>query len=159
PNVVYGVGTVQEEVGLRGARTSAFAIEPDIAFAVDVGIAGDTPGVSEKEAMGKLGAGPHIVLYDATLVSHKGLREFVIHVAEEMNIPYRFDVMPGGGTDAGAIHMTMRGVPALTISIPTRYIHSHAALLHRDDYEQTVKLLVEVIKRLDEEKVKEITFN
>nr|WP_216367435.1 M42 family metallopeptidase [Anoxybacillus sp. EFIL] len=159
PNVVYGVGTVQEEVGLRGARTSAFAIEPDIAFAVDVGIAGDTPGVSEKEAMGKLGAGPHIVLYDATLVSHKGLREFVIHVAEEMNIPYRFDVMPDGGTDAGAIHMTMRGVPALTISIPTRYIHSHAALLHRDDYEQTVKLLVEVIKRLDEEKVKEITFD
>lgn len=159
PNVVYGVGTVQEEVGLRGARTSAFAIEPDIAFAVDVGIAGDTPGVSEKDAMGKLGGGPHIVLYDATLVSHKGLREFVISVAEEMNIPYRFDAMPGGGTDAGAIHMTMRGVPALTISIPTRYIHSHAALLHRDDYEQTVRLLVEVIKRLDEEKVKEITFD
>lgn len=76
-----------------------------------------------------------------------------------MNIPYRFDAMPGGGTDAGAIHMTMRGVPALTISIPTRYIHSHAALLHRDDYEQTVKLLVEVIKRLDEGKVKEITFD
>ncbi|TRY22757.1 peptidase M28, partial [Geobacillus sp. LEMMJ02] len=93
------------------------------------------------------------------LVSHKGLREFVISVAEEMNIPYRFDAMPGGGTDAGAIHMTMRGVPALTISIPTRYIHSHAALLHRDDYEQTVKLLVEVIRRLDEEKVKEITFD
>ncbi len=159
PNVVYGVGTVQEEVGLRGARTSAFAIEPDIAFAVDVGIAGDTPGVSEKDAMGKLGGGPHIVLYDATLVSHKGLREFVVNVAEEMNIPYRFDAMPGGGTDAGAIHMTMRGVPALIISIPTRYIHSHAALLHRDDYEQTVKLLVEVIKRLDEEKVKEITFD
>ncbi|MCL6615996.1 MAG: M42 family metallopeptidase, partial [Anoxybacillus ayderensis] len=91
PNVVYGVGTVQEEVGLRGAKTSANFIQPDIAFAVDVGIAGDTPGVSEKEAMGKLGAGPHIVLYDATLVSHRGLREFVIDVAEELNIPYHFD--------------------------------------------------------------------
>jgi putative aminopeptidase FrvX len=159
PNVVYGVGTVQEEVGLRGAKTSANFIQPDIAFAVDVGVAGDTPGVSEKEAMGKLGAGPHIVLYDATLVSHKGLREFVIDIAEELNIPYHFDTMPGGGTDAGAIHITASGVPALTITIPTRYIHSHAAMLHRDDYENTVKLLVEAIKRLDAEKVKEITFD
>jgi len=159
PNVVYGVGTVQEEVGLRGAKTCANLIEPDIAFAVDVGIAGDTPGVSEKEAMGKLGAGPQIVLYDATLVSHRGLREFVVDVAEELNIPYQFDAIPGGGTDAGAIHLTANGVPALTIAIPTRYIHSHAAMLHRDDYENTVKLLVEVIKRLDEAKVKEITFD
>jgi putative aminopeptidase FrvX len=158
PNVVYGVGTVQEEVGLRGARTAAHSIQPDIAFAVDVGIAGDTPGVSEKEAMGKLGAGPHIVLYDATMVSHRGLREFVIDVAEELNIPYHFDTMPGGGTDAGAIHLTASGVPSLTITIPTRYIHSHAAILHRDDYENTVKLLVEVIKRLDAKKVKQITF-
>jgi len=159
PNVVYGVGTVQEEVGLRGAKTCANLIEPDIAFAVDVGIAGDTPGVSEKEAMGKLGAGPQIVLYDATLVSHRGLRELVVDVAEELNIPYQFDAIPGGGTDAGAIHLTANGVPALTIAIPTRYIHSHAAMLHRDDYENTVKLLVEVIKRLDEAKVKEITFD
>jgi len=92
-------------------------------------------------------------------VSHKGLREFVIDVAEELNIPYHFDAMPGGGTDAGAIHLTASGVPALTIAIPTRYIHSHAALLHRDDYEHTVKLLVEVIKRLDAKKVQEITFD
>nr|WJN65720.1 cellulase [Parageobacillus thermoglucosidasius] len=159
PNMVYGVGTVQEEVGLRGARTAAHFIQPDIAFAVDVGMAGDTPGVSEKEAMGKLGAGPHIVLYDATMVSHRGLRDFVIEVAEELDsIPYHFDAMPGGGTDAGAIHLTGSGVPSLTIAIPTRYIHSHAAILHRDDYENTVKLLVEVIKRLDAEKVKQITF-
>src|SRR4051794_13574731 len=72
PNTVYGVGTIQEEVGLRGARTSAQAIQPDIAFAVDVGIAGDTPGVSERDAMGKMGAGPQIILYDASMVSHKG---------------------------------------------------------------------------------------
>lgn len=158
PNVVYGVGTVQEEVGLRGARTSSHLIEPDIAFGVDVGIAGDTPGVSEKEAQGKMGKGPQIILYDASMVSHKGLRDFVINVADELNIPYQFDAIPGGGTDSGAIHLTANGVPALSITIATRYIHSHAALLHRDDYENTVKLITEVIKRLDKETVHKITF-
>ncbi|MEK3807703.1 M42 family metallopeptidase [Metabacillus sp. SLBN-84] len=159
PNVVYGVGTIQEEVGLRGARTSAHAIQPDIGFGVDVGIAGDTPGISDKEASSKMGEGPQIILYDASMVSHKGLRDFVTGVADEMNIPYQFDAIAGGGTDSGAIHMTANGVPALSITIATRYIHSHAAMLHRDDYENAVKLITEVIKRLDEETVKAITFD
>ncbi|MBD3108361.1 M42 family metallopeptidase [Bacillus sp. AGMB 02131] len=159
PNVVYGVGTVQEEVGLRGAKTSTFKVQPDIAFAVDVGIAGDTPGVTDKEAMGKLGNGPAIVLYDASMVSHKGLRDFVTNVADEKGIPYQFDAIPGGGTDSGSIHITANGVPALSITIPTRYIHSHAALLHRDDYENTVKLITEVVKKLDRETVNRITFD
>jgi endoglucanase len=159
PNVVYGVGTVQEEVGLRGAKTSANFIQPDIAFGVDVGIAGDTPGVSEKEAMGKMGKGPQIILYDASMVSHKGLRDFVTDTADELDIPYQFDSMAGGGTDSGAIHVSANGVPALSITIATRYIHSHAAMLHRDDYENAVKLIVEVIKRLDADTVKNITFN
>ncbi|MDQ0858141.1 M42 family metallopeptidase [Bacillus sp. V2I10] len=159
PNVVYGVGTIQEEVGLRGARTSAHAIQPDIGFGVDVGIAGDTPGISEKEASSKMGEGPQIILYDASMVSHKGLRDFVVGVADELSIPYQFDAIAGGGTDSGAIHMTANGVPALSITIATRYIHSHAAMLHRDDYENAVKLITEVIKRLDEETVKTITFD
>ncbi|MGN1402557.1 MAG: M42 family metallopeptidase [Bacillus sp. (in: firmicutes)] len=159
PNIVYGVGTVQEEVGLRGAKTAAQKIQPDIGFAVDVGIAGDTPGVTDKEAMGKLGKGPGIVLYDASMVSHKGLRDFVTNVAEKNKIPYQFDAMAGGGTDSGSIHVTANGVPALSITIPTRYIHSHAAMLHKEDYENTVKLLTEVIKRLDREAVNSITFD
>ncbi|MGG5254833.1 M42 family metallopeptidase [Neobacillus sp. SM06] len=159
PNVVYGVGTIQEEVGLRGARTATSVIQPDIGFAVDVGIAGDTPGISEKEALSKMGKGPQIILYDASLVSHKGLRDFVTDVADEMNIPYQFDAIAGGGTDAGSIHLTHNGVPALAITIATRYIHSHAAMLHRDDYENAVKLIVEVIKRLDQETVEQITFD
>lgn len=158
-NVVYSVGNVQEEVGLRGAKTSTNLVKPDIGFAVDVGIAGDTPGISEKEAMSKMGQGPQIILYDASLVSHKGLRDFVTGVADELNIPYQFDAIPGGGTDAGSIHVTHEGVPSLAITIATRYIHSHAAMLHRDDYENAVKLLVEVIKRLDEETVNKITFD
>lgn len=158
PNVVYGVGTIQEEVGLRGARTSAAKIEPDIGFGVDVGIAGDTPGISEQEAMSKMGKGPQIILYDASLVSHKGLRDFVTDLADELNIPYQFDAIPGGGTDAGSIHLTHKGVPTLAITIATRYIHSHAAMLHRDDFENAVKLIVEVIKRFDRETVNKITF-
>ncbi len=158
PNIVYGVGTVQEEVGLRGAKTSANQIKPDIAFGVDVGIAGDTPGITAKEATSKMGEGPQIILYDASMVSHKGLRDFVTDVADEMKIPYQYDAIVGGGTDSGAIHLSMNGVPALSITIATRYIHSHAAMLHRDDYENTVKLIVEVIKKLDRKAINEITF-
>lgn len=158
PNIVYGVGAVQEEVGFRGAKTSTSMIKPDIGFAVDVGTAGDTPGTSDKESQGKLGSGPQIILYDASMISHKGLRDLVVHTAEEFNIPYQYESIPGGGTDAGAIHLTANGVPALAITISTRYIHSHAAMLNRDDYEHTVKLLVEVIKKLDRETVDTLTF-
>lgn len=159
PNIVYGVGTVQEEVGLRGARTSAHLIEPDIGFGVDVGIAGDTPGISDHEADSKLGKGPQIILYDASMISHKGLRDLVVDTADENNIPYQYDSIAGGGTDSGAIHLTANGVPSLSITIATRYIHTHAAILHRDDFENAVKLIVETIKKLDKDTVKELTFD
>lgn len=159
PNIVYGVGTVQEEVGLRGAKTATAKVKPDIGFAVDVGIAGDTPGITSKESTSKMGAGPQIILFDASMVSHKGLRDFVIDTAEENNIPYQFEMIPGGGTDAGSMHISLNGVPALSIGIATRYIHSHAGILHRDDYENTVKLIVEVIKKLDRDAVNKITFD
>lgn len=156
PNIVYGVGNVQEEVGLRGAKTSTFKIQPDIGFAVDVGIAGDTPGVTAKESTSKMGAGPQIVIYDASMVAHTGLRDFVVGVAEEAGIPYQFEAIAGGGTDAGSIHVTANGVPSLAIGVATRYIHSHAGILHRDDYENAVKLIVEVIKKLDRQTVDNI---
>ncbi|WP_430784888.1 M42 family metallopeptidase [Virgibacillus flavescens] len=156
PNVVYGVGTIQEEVGLRGAKTSTHAIKPDIGFGVDVGIAGDMPGVSDKDADSKLGDGPQIILYDASMVSHKGVREFIVATADEHNIPYQYATMAGGGTDSGSIHLTANGVPSLSITVATRYIHSHAAILHRDDFDNAVKLIVEAIKKLDTETVKEL---
>ncbi|HLR52293.1 MAG TPA: M42 family metallopeptidase [Candidatus Avamphibacillus sp.] len=157
PNIVYGVGTVQEEVGLRGARTSAHLIKPDIGFGVDVGIAGDTPGISDHDADSKIGKGPQIILYDGSMISHKGVRDLVVETAEENNIPFQYDSIAGGGTDSGSIHLTANGVPSLSITIATRYIHTHAAILHRDDFENAVKLIVETIKKLDKEKVKEIT--
>lgn len=157
PNTIYAIGTVQEEVGLRGARTSSFKVNPDICFSTDVGIAGDTPGVTNAD--GTLGKGPQIVLYDASMVGHRDLREFVLKIADELNIPYQFETMSGGGTDSGAVHITHQGVPSMAICIPSRYIHSHTSMIHRDDFENAVKLIIEVIKRLDNNKVKEITFS
>jgi len=150
PNTIYGVGTVQEEVGLRGAQTSAFTIQPDIGFALDVGIAGDTPGVRPEEAQGKLGKGPQILIFDGSMVPHTGLRDFVIATAEQENIPFQYDTISGGGTDAGRIHLMGKGTPSLVISVPTRYIHSHVSIIHKDDYDNAVKLLLAVIKRLDQ---------
>lgn len=158
PNTLYSVGAIQEEVGLRGAKTATNKIQPDIGFAVDVGIAGDTPGVTAKESVGNMGEGPQILLYDASMVSHRGLRNFVVETAEEIGVPYQFATMSGGGTDAGSIHLSGTGIPTLAICIPTRYIHSHAAMLHRADFENTVKLMVELVKRLDADTVKKITF-
>lgn len=158
-NEVYGVGAVQEEVGLRGAKTAAHKIKPDIGFAVDVGIAGDTPGISANEATAKIGEGPQIMIYDRSMVSHKGLRDFVTDVADELEIPYQFEAMSGGGTDAGSIHLSGDGAPSLAITVPTRYIHTHAAILHRDDFEHAVQLITEVVKRLDEETVRKITLD
>lgn len=153
-NTVFGVGTVQEEVGLRGATTSSFVVNPDIGFALEVGIAGDTPGAEKMTE--KLGKGPALLMYDASMIPHVKLRDFVIDVAAEVGIPLQFDVMPGGGTDAGRIHVTGRGVPSLVIAVPTRYIHSHYGIIHRDDYEHAVKLVVELVKRLDNDKVAEL---
>lgn len=155
-NTVFGVGTTQEEVGLRGAQTSVNTVKPQIAFAVDVGIAGDTPGITPDEAASKIGKGPQILLYDASMVPHTGLRDFVINVAEEENIPFQYEALAGGGTDAGRFHMYGEGVPSLVIGIPTRYIHSHAGIIHRDDYENAIELLVKVIKKLDDKTVTDI---
>jgi len=153
-NTVFGVGTVQEEVGLRGATTSAFVVNPDIGIALEVGIAGDTPGAEKMTE--KLGKGPALLMYDASMVPHVKLRDFVIDVAADIGIPLQFDVMSGGGTDAGRIHITGRGVPSLVIAVPTRYIHSHYGIIHRDDYDNAVKLVIELVKRLDSDQVAEL---
>jgi len=157
PNVVFGVGTVQEEVGIRGATTSARIVQPDVAFALDVDIATDTPGFKDSEyAEIALGKGPSVVLYDASMIGHVKLRDFVIDVAEDIGVALQFSTMENGGTDAGAIHIRASGVPSLAIGVPARYIHSHVGLIHRRDYADAVKLITEVIKRLDREAVQKI---
>jgi endoglucanase len=149
PNTVYGVASVQEEVGLRGAQTSSYLVQPDVGIALDTGIAGDTPGVKPDEAQAKLGKGPVILLYDATMIPHVRLRDLVVETAEAEGIPYQFDRVSRGGTDAGRIHTFGVGVPSIVIGAPVRYIHSHNAVLHRDDFDNTVRLVTAVLRRLD----------
>ncbi len=153
PNTVYGVGTVQEEVGLRGAKTSAWMVQPDVGIALEVGIAGDVPGVKKEESQEVLGKGPSILVYDSSMIPNLKLRDLMIDTAKEQGIPFQFSVMERGGTDAGSIHVTMQGVPSIVIGVPCRYIHSHAGIINRDDYDNAVNLLVAVIKRLDAETV------
>lgn len=153
PCSVYGVGTVQEEVGIRGAVTSANVVKPDVCFAVDVNIAQDIPG-SPEGSVEKLGAGPSVCVFDATLIPNIKLRDLVVETARRNKIPFHFSAIPNGGTDGGRVHLNETGVPALVIAIPTRYIHSAAGILFRKDFDNTVKLLVEVIRKLDGKTVK-----
>jgi putative aminopeptidase FrvX len=150
PNTVIAGATVQEEVGLRGAGTSAYKVRPDVAFALDVGIAHDTPGTEGDE---KLGGGPLVVVYDATSIPNRGLLDLVIDTAAKLKLPLQFESVERGGTDAGRIHMSREGVPSISMGVPARYIHSHVSIIHRKDFDQTVKLLTAVVKRLDRKTV------
>jgi endoglucanase len=156
PNCVYAVGTVQEEVGIRGAVTSGHAVSPDVCLAVDVNIARDLPGSTEDEPE-KLGEGVSICVYDATLIPNTKLRDLVVDVAVAKKIPYHFSAVPFGGTDGGRVHLNESGVPTLVLGIPTRYIHSGAGIVHRKDYDSAVRLLVEVTKALDAKTVAGLT--
>lgn len=151
PNQLFATFTVQEEVGLRGAKTSSYVVHPEIAIAVDTGLANDVPeGDSEQQSLGK---GPQILLYDAGLVPNQALRRFVIEVAKAEGIPYQEAFITGGRTDAGHMHLAHDGALGLSIGIPTRYMHSHTSIIHYDDYENTVKLILAVVKKLDRKTV------
>jgi len=149
PNTVYGVGTVQEEVGTRGARTSAFAVDPDVCLVAEVGIAADTPGIKPEEAQGELDKGPQVCVLDGGMIPHLGLRDLVVETAEKEKIPYQMTGLTGGATDGRPIHLHARGVPTVYMGVPARYIHTHAGIISSDDYDNTLRLLIEVVKRLD----------
>jgi len=153
PNTVYAVGTTQEEVGLRGAKTAAFAIDPDVGIVLEVDIAGDVPGIKPEESSVKMGAGPSLLVYDARMIPNLKLRDLVIATAEQEGIPLQFSAMAGGATDGAQIHMHDEGVPTVVIAVPTRHIHSHNAILCREDYDQALRLVVALVKKLDAETV------
>ncbi|MFM9281853.1 M42 family metallopeptidase [Paenibacillus jiagnxiensis] len=156
PNVIYAGATVQEEVGLRGAVTVANTVQPDIAFALDVGVAYDTPGNESQHTVSNVGEGPLVLLSDATMIPHAGLRDLVMDTAEELGIPVQVDVMPGGGTDGGKFHISGTGCPTLCVGFPVRYIHSHNGVMSKQDFDQAAALLTAVIKKLDRDKVNEL---
>lgn len=149
PNTVYAAATVQEEVGLRGAVTSANKINPDIAIIIDTCVAGGVPGVTKEQASAEIGKGVAVTIYDASMIPNTNLRDLVLQIAKDCNIEYQLSFSEGGGTDAGRIHLQNIGVPSIVLSIPTRYIHSHQGVIHKKDYETAVSLILAVIGKLD----------
>lgn len=149
PNTIFGTATVMEEVGVRGATTSVEAINPDLAIVLEADIAGDVPGVTPEESSVKLGKGPSVVLYDARMIPNLKLRDLVMDTAQEFGIEYQTSSMEGGATDGSAIHLHKTGVPTIVVAVPARHIHSHSSIIHRDDFDQAVKLLIQLILKLD----------
>ncbi|SHF23939.1 endoglucanase [Caldanaerobius fijiensis DSM 17918] len=141
---VYFVFTVQEEVGLRGARTSAYSIEPDAAIAIDVTGTGDIPNCNRMAV--KLGDGVAIKIMDRGFIVHPKIKEFLTSVAEKNNIKYQYEILEMGTTDAAEIHVSKTGVPSGVISVPSRYVHSHSEMVDKNDVEAAINLLVHAIE-------------
>ncbi|TET28278.1 MAG: M42 family peptidase [Candidatus Heimdallarchaeota archaeon] len=156
PNQIYGVATVQEEVGLRGARTSAQLIQPDVGFALEVDISGDVPGIDKTKYASEMSKGPSILVADNSMLPNPNLKHFVMDVAKEMGIDIQLSIIRGG-TDAGVMHITGCGCPSLVLGIPTRHIHSHYGILDVADLEKCVDLLIDILKRLDQETIDSFT--
>lgn len=155
-NHLYSGANVMEEVGLRGAQVSANMIQPDLFFALDASAANDISG--DKNQFGQLGKGALLRIYDPTMVTHRGLREFILDTAESNNIPYQYFVS-NGGTDAGRVHISNKGIPSTVIGICSRYIHTSASIIHVDDYAAAKELLVKLVKTADRTTVETILQN
>ncbi len=142
PNRIVAVFSVQEELGLRGARTAAFQVEPDMGVALDVTGAGDTPKARRLDI--SLGDGAAIKVMDRSLMTHPAVKRLMVDLAEDNNIPYQMEVLEFGGTDAGAIHLSKTGVPSGCISIPTRYLHGPSEMVDYNDVQACVDLAVAI---------------
>ena len=142
---VYAVATAQEEVGLRGAVTSAFGITPDIGIALDVTIAADVPGAQPHQHITHLGDGVAIKIKDSASISNPKLVRHLQELAERHKIPWQAEILPRGGTDAGAIQRPV-GAAVATLSVPTRYVHSPAEVVHKRDVKATIDLLARFIE-------------
>ena len=151
---VYAAGTVQEEVGLRGAKTVAQMVQPDVALAVDVCFSHDLPGGRAADV--KLGCGAVLGVMDGSVIAHTGLLKEMENICADLSINYQLDILAGGGTDSGEMHKVGAGVINMTLSVPSRYMHSHHTIIHEDDYDATVKLITEFVKRLNKAKIEEI---
>jgi endoglucanase len=147
-STVHAVFTVQEEVGLKGARTSAFGLNPDVAIALDVCVAGDHPGITKTESAMVVGKGAVITVMDAGgrgVITHPSVLKWLRETADENKIPYQLDVSDGGTTDATAISLTREGIPSGVLSMATRYIHSPVEVLSLDDMKACADLIVHAV--------------
>lgn len=157
PNTLFATATVMEEVGIRGATTSVEAVRPDVAIILEADIAGDVPGIKPEESSIQLGGGPTVVVYDARMIPNLKLRDLALESAKAAGINIQLSSIEGGATDGGAIHLYGTGVPTVVLCVPARHIHSHSSIIHRKDYDDAVKLLVELVARLDKKQVEELT--
>jgi len=146
---VFAVGTVQEEVGLKGARTSAFGLDPDVSLVSEVTVSGDHPGIEKKHSTIELSKGPAITILDAGgrgLIATENVIKWLKETAKEFDIQIQLDVAEGGTTDATAIHLTKCGIPSSVISIPSRYIHSPVEVIDLEDLQKGAELLARAVE-------------
>ncbi|HDO20221.1 MAG TPA: M42 family peptidase [Candidatus Bathyarchaeota archaeon] len=148
PYNFVAVGTVQEEVGLRGAQTAAWQIEPDYGLALEGTFANDVPGTRPNRLSAKLRGGPVITIVDRRTITHPKVLKTLIDAGKEIEVPFQFKKIPSGGTDAGAIHLTKSGVPSGTVAVPCRYIHGPAAITHIEDLKNTIKLVAKFVEKI-----------
>lgn len=157
PNRLILCGTVQEELGLRGAKTAAAFSNPDVAIVLEGPPADDAPGFSRAESQGRLGGGVQIRLFDPTAVANPRLASLAIEVAQAEGIPHQVTVRRSGGTDAGAFHLANHGIPSIVLGVPARYIHSHNAIIDLEDYFHMLTLVIALVRTLDQETTDGIT--
>ena len=143
---VYGVFSVQEEVGLRGAQTAAFAVEPDIGIALDTTLAVDVPGTPSEQRVTQLGGGVALKVMDSASISTRWLLDEFIALAEERGVPHQLELLPLGGTDAGTIQRSRGGVASLTLSVPSRYVHTVTEMVAKNDVEASLALLTHYLE-------------
>jgi endoglucanase len=148
PHNVVAVGSVQEELGIRGARTAAWQVDPDYGLALEGTFVADVPGTRPDRVSSKIKGGPVVTIMDRTAFTHPHVLKALIKAGKEKSIPYQFKKVPVGGTDAGAIHLTRAGVPSGTVAVPCRYIHGPASIIHVDDLKNTVRLVAEFVKTI-----------
>lgn len=148
PFDLYGVFTVQEEVGLRGARVAAYAIEPDVAFALESTVCDDSPKQKDVSPTTRLGSGPAISVADRTTIADRRLVNLLVSTAKDSRIPYQIKQPMIGSTDVGRIHISKEGVPSIAVAVPTRYIHSPVSLMSLEDFDNTLALMTKALPKL-----------
>jgi endoglucanase len=154
---IYFVGTVQEEIGLRGARSATALIKPDLGISVEAGIAGDHPGGRPDFTQERLGAGPVLYLADAAMLVNQNLRAFFERVARDKGIPVQTEITGGGAEDAAEMQRWDSGRPSINFAVAVRYLHGHHAMVERKDIDQSIDLLTAAVAQLDQATVKAIS--
>ena len=155
-NQLFYVATTQEEIGLRGGRTAAQTVKPEIGIAIEAGVSGDTAGSRPEETQVKLGAGPGMFLYDSSAIANRKMVAFTRKTAAAKGLPLQADLVQGYGDDSAELQMTNGGTPTINLVVPVRYTHAHNGVMNRQDFDQMVDLVVAMLVQLDAKTVEQL---